>query len=188
MSMKIGELLELTHKMSFNDAIKAAKENYGLSMGRDRTAKVLKMVGCYTQDGVRGWFLSDDADKSVLDASIHDFMPQNATPTATKRAENEAVATVFSRANVPASQLPNKTEYKEDEKSDQTENIKVNNQDGNKSNNNENNKTNNKVGNPIMKKVTYEIEEQLHDKLKIRAIVEKRTVSEIVNEIIKKGL
>ncbi|MCI2257235.1 hypothetical protein L2D08_23265 [Domibacillus sp. PGB-M46] len=41
---------------------------------------------------------------------------------------------------------------------------------------------------PSMKKVTYEIEEQLHDELKIKAIREKRTVSEIVNEIIKRGI
>lgn len=39
-----------------------------------------------------------------------------------------------------------------------------------------------------VKKVTYEIEEDLHDELKIRSIREKRNVSEIVNEIIKKGL
>lgn len=39
-----------------------------------------------------------------------------------------------------------------------------------------------------MKKVTYEIEEHLHDELKIMAIRQKRNVSEIVNELIKKGL
>jgi DNA-binding transcriptional regulator GbsR (MarR family) len=38
------------------------------------------------------------------------------------------------------------------------------------------------------KKVTYEIEEHLHDELKIKAIRDKRTVSDIVNEFIKKGL
>jgi hypothetical protein len=38
------------------------------------------------------------------------------------------------------------------------------------------------------KKVTYEIEEQLHDEIKIKSIREKRTVSEIVNELIKRGL
>lgn len=38
------------------------------------------------------------------------------------------------------------------------------------------------------KKVTYEIEEQLHDELRIRSIREKRTVSAIVNDIIKQAL
>lgn len=39
-----------------------------------------------------------------------------------------------------------------------------------------------------MKKVTYEIEEDLHNQLKIKAIREKRKVSEIVNEILKNAL
>jgi len=39
-----------------------------------------------------------------------------------------------------------------------------------------------------VKKVTYEIEEWIHDDLKIRAIREKRKVSDIVNELLKKGL
>jgi AraC-like DNA-binding protein len=38
------------------------------------------------------------------------------------------------------------------------------------------------------KKVTYEIEEHLHDELKIKAIRDKRTVSDLVNEFIKQGL
>lgn len=40
----------------------------------------------------------------------------------------------------------------------------------------------------VFKKATYEVEEALHDEIKIRAIREKRTVSEIVNEIFKKAL
>lgn len=39
-----------------------------------------------------------------------------------------------------------------------------------------------------MKKVTYEIEEDLHNQLKIKAIMEKRKVSEIVNDILKAAL
>lgn len=39
-----------------------------------------------------------------------------------------------------------------------------------------------------LKKVTYEVEENLHDELKIRAIREKRNISEIVNEIFREAL
>lgn len=40
----------------------------------------------------------------------------------------------------------------------------------------------------VLMKVTYEIEEWLHDELKVKAVREKRKVSEIVNELIKNGL
>ena len=39
-----------------------------------------------------------------------------------------------------------------------------------------------------LKKVTYEVDESLHDELKIKAIREKRNVSEIVNEIFREAL
>ena len=42
--------------------------------------------------------------------------------------------------------------------------------------------------NKPLKKVTYEIEEHLHDELKIMAVRQKRKVSDIVNELIKRGL
>ncbi|OXS72952.1 hypothetical protein [Domibacillus enclensis] len=37
-----------------------------------------------------------------------------------------------------------------------------------------------------LKKATYEVEEWVHDELKIQAIRQKQTISEIVNEILKK--
>jgi hypothetical protein len=49
-------------------------------------------------------------------------------------------------------------------------------------------KEDNNPSNKPLKKVTYEIEEWLHDELKVKAIREKRKVSEIVNEFIKNGL
>lgn len=73
----------------------------------------------------------------------------------------------------PTIQLSNKTDSKQENK---PTNKQINKQDGNPTNK------------PSFKKVTYEIEEQLHDELRIKAIREKRTVSEIVNEIIKRGL
>lgn len=171
--MKIREIIELSKTDSL---AKIAKEH--LSVGKEKAREGLKSAGCYSKNGVKGWFF--DGDESVLEQSIYDFV------STTRKAKSEvdnakkevAVTTEKPRlVNNPTSQQSKKTDSKQDDKP-------VNKQ------------TNKQVGKPTiqetnkqaMKKVTYEIEEQLHDELKIKAIREKRTVSEIVNDIIKQGL
>lgn len=75
--MIIRELIQLSERMSFSDAVKEAKVTHGLKLGRDRAGKALETAGFYTKNGVRGYFLKEDADKTVLDASIYDFTSDN---------------------------------------------------------------------------------------------------------------
>jgi cell division septation protein DedD len=133
-----------------------------LSIGEKPAREALKSAGCYSISGKRGWYF--DGDKDVLERSIYDFAP----PTRRKgkpiiSAEQEVSATL---EKPKAVKKPSSQQISKQDKKQVT-------QESNK---------------PVMKKVTYEIEEQLHDQLRIKAIIEKRTVSEIVNEIIKGGI
>jgi hypothetical protein len=104
------------------------------------------------------WFF--EGDKAVLDQSIYDFAPIGKRKVIR---ELVSIEKEVSATTEKAEALLNPTsQFSKNPTSKQT-------------------------GKPAMKKVTYEIEEQFHDELKMKAIKEKRTVSEIVNEIIEKG-
>lgn len=171
--MKIREIIELSRTDSL---AKIAKEH--LNVGKEKAREGLKQAGCYSINGVKGWHF--DGDESVLEQSIYDFVTTTRkAKSEVSTAKKEASATIEEPrlVNIPTSQQTSKTESKEINK---PINKPINKQ------------RNKQVGKPTtqlsLKKVTYEIEEHLHDELKIKAIREKRTVSEIVNEIIKKGL
>ncbi|MGF9946601.1 hypothetical protein ABEX44_25695 [Priestia megaterium] len=65
--MKIREIIELSKTDSL---AKIAKEN--LSVGKEKAREGLKLAGCYSKNGVKGWFF--EGDESVLDQSIYDFV------------------------------------------------------------------------------------------------------------------
>ncbi|MBT2738112.1 hypothetical protein, partial [Bacillus sp. ISL-7] len=79
-------------------------------------------------------------------------------------------------------------EIQEEKKQGNKQVNKMESNPSNKQEKKESNKSTVQEERKTVKKVTYEIEEGLHDELKIKAIREKRNVSEIVNEFIKKGL
>lgn len=167
--MKIKEIIELSKTDSL---AKIAKEH--LNVGKEKAREGLKQAGCYSKNGLKGWHF--DGDESVLEQSIYDFV------TTTRQAKSE-----FSTAKKEASSAieePRLVNIPTSQQNNKTENKKIN-KPINKQRNKQVGKSTNQLS---LKKVTYEIEEQLHDELKIKAIREKRTVSEIVNEIIKKGL
>lgn len=64
--MKIGELLELTQTEPLDNIAK----NH-LSIGKNAARDALKAAGCYSKNGVRGWFY--EGDPAVLEQSIYDF-------------------------------------------------------------------------------------------------------------------
>jgi hypothetical protein len=180
--MKIGELLELTQSKKLAEI---AKES--LEIGEKKTVAALKKAGCYSLSGKRGWHF--DGDSSVLEQSIYEY----STPSqrGLHNAKKEVSATIEKATVVtnPSSQLSDEPEIKQVEKPLNKQIIKPTNKHINKQVGKPTiQPTKNKTSKPDMKKVTYEIEEWLHDELKIKSIREKRTVSEIVNEIIKKGM
>lgn len=180
--VKIGEILTLTQTKRLSEI---AKES--LEIGEKKAVEGLKKAGCYNISGKRGWFF--DGDESVLEQSIYDYAPvgRGKARTVVNSAEKEVSATIEKAevVNNPSSQLPDKTETKKENK---PTNKQISKQVGKPTDR----LIGKQIGKPtskhVMKKVTYEIEEQLHDELKIKAIREKRTVSEIVNEIIKSAL
>lgn len=68
--MKIREIIELSRTDSL---AKIAKEH--LSVGKEKAREGLKLAGCYSKNGVKGWFF--EGDESVLDQSIYDFVSTN---------------------------------------------------------------------------------------------------------------
>lgn len=65
--MKIREIIELSKTDSL---AKIAKEH--LSVGKEKAREGLKLAGCYSKNGVKGWFFN--GDESVLEQSIYDFV------------------------------------------------------------------------------------------------------------------
>lgn len=179
--MKIKEILELTQTMRLSEI---AKEY--LEIGEKKAVAGLKEAGCYNVSGKRGWFF--DGDESVLEKSIYDYAPigRSKAKNVVNSAKREVSATVeVEVVNNPSSQLPDKTDSKEENK---TTNKQISKQVGKPTDKLIGKQIGKPTSKPAMKKVTYEIETQLHNELKIKAIREERTVSDIVNEIIKTAL
>lgn len=179
--MKIGEILELTQTKKISDI---AKES--LSIGEKPSRDALKLAGCFNVSGKRGWFF--EGDRNVLEQSIYDFSP----PIKRRISAKKEIAATTEKAEAlvnPTSQLPDKTESKQVNKPKIKEtNNPINQQVETPTSQLPNKSTSKQTTKSTMKKVTYEIEERFHDELKVKAIKEKRTVSEIVNEIIRNGL
>jgi hypothetical protein len=115
--------------------------------------------------GKSGWTYHG-TDPSVLDKDISEFLNRKATPR-------------------KANQQPKIQENKQTKK-EENNNIIIT--ENNPSSKKESKEIIKEERQPIIKKVTYEIEERLHDELKIKSVRDKRKVSEIVNELLKKGL
>ena len=164
--MTIGEIIE-----ALKQGKALADIGKELAIGKEKLSKALREAG-YSFSRRDGWMFIGTGEAPV-NQDYTDFVKSSRTPVIP--AQQEVVATIekVEAPKNPISQLSDETGKKQ-----------------------ENNPTikqiNKQVGKPIikpsMKKVTYEIEEWLHDELKIRSIKDKRTVSEIVNEIIKKGI
>lgn len=60
-------MLELTQIMPLATI---AKEH--LTIGKEKTTQALKLAGCYSKNGVRGWYF--DGEPNVLEQSIYDFV------------------------------------------------------------------------------------------------------------------
>ncbi|PFB15491.1 hypothetical protein CN399_12555 [Bacillus cereus] len=184
--MKIKEILELTKTKRLSEI---AKES--LEIGEKKAVEGLKKAGCYNISGKRGWHF--DGDESVLEESIYAYAPigRSKTKNVVNSAKREVSATVEEAkvVNNPSSQLPDKTDSKEENK---PTNKQISKQVGKPIDRLIGKQIRKTIGKTtsksVMKKVTYEIETQLHNELKIKAIREDRTVSDIVNEIIKTAL
>lgn len=185
--MKIKEILNLTQTMRVSEIAK------DLEIGEKKAVAGLKKAGCTFTSGRSGWYLAEGTDESVLEKSIYDFAPigRSKAKNVVNSAKREVSATVEEAevVNNPSSQLPDKTDSKEENK---PTNKQISKQVGKPIDRLIGKQIRNPIGKSIsksvMKKVTYEIETQLHNELKIKAIREDRTVSDIVNEIIKTAL
>lgn len=180
--MIIKDILELTQTMRVSEIAK------GLEIGEKKAVAGLKKAGCTFTSGRSGWYLAEGTDESVLEKSIYDFAPigRSKAKNVVNSAKREVSATVEAEVvNNPSSQLPDKTDSNEENK---PTNKQISKQVGKPTDKLIGKQIGKPASKSVMKKVTYEIETQLHNELKIKAIREDRTVSDIVNEIIKTAL
>ncbi|OOR17170.1 hypothetical protein [Bacillus cereus] len=184
--MKIKDILNLTQTMRVSEIAK------DLEIGEKKAVAGLKKAGCTFTSGRSGWYLAEGTDEGVLEKSIYDYAPigRSKAKNVVNSAKREVSATVEAEVvNNPSSQLPDKTDSKEENK---PTNKQISKQVGKPIDRLIGKQIRKPIGKPssksVMKKVTYEIETQLHNELKIKAIREDRTVSDIVNEIIKTAL
>ncbi|HDR6313110.1 TPA: hypothetical protein QCU60_005138 [Bacillus cereus] len=180
--MIIKDILELTQTMRVSEIAK------DLEIGEKKAVAGLKKAGCTFTSGRSGWYLAEGTDESVLEQSIYDFAPigRSKAKNVVNSAKRELSATVEAEVvNNPSSQLPDKTDSKEEKK---PTNKQISKQVGKPTDRLIGKQLVKQTSKSVMKKVTYEIETQLHNELKIKAIREDRTVSDIVNEIIKTAL
>jgi predicted HicB family RNase H-like nuclease len=205
--MKIGEILEELKRGK--KLVDIGKE---LVVGKEKLSKALKNAG-YKFSRKDGWvFQGKGAEPLNRDYTDFTEPRKNVRKANTEiSAIDEVSATIEAHRlnDAPTSQLSDKTTSKEigklvSLKTNKETNKQINKQVGfptlkpdNQQSNNPTNKekikpvvkpSSKEAGKQSMKKVTYEIEEWLHDELKIQAIRQKRTVSEIVNEIIKESM
>jgi hypothetical protein len=156
--MKIKEVVEALKEKGVS-VEKLADGIEGISQKGFKTAFI--GAGYQYDKSKRSWFFAGEgAEEEVLEKDIFDFSAK--------------------APNKPKTQQTIKP-LKQD--AEQTGNKPTSKQDNKEAGNQETQQAGKQL-----KKVTYEIEEELHDKIRIKAIMEKRTVSEIVNGFIKQGL
>lgn len=167
--MILSEILELLNAKGEGwTKAKIAKEK--LTIGEKKLGEVLDDLGFeFSNVAPKGW--KYNGDESKLDKSIYDFVT-------TPRKKTKTKATAIKKVGNPEIQEVNKPDKPVNSSSQTTpttNTIK------------KSNPSNKEEINPI-KKVTYEIEENTHLEIKIKALREKRNVSELVNEALKNYL
>ncbi|KZR57497.1 hypothetical protein [Pseudobacillus badius] len=156
--MKIGELLELT---KIEPLDKIAKER--LTIGKMKAREAMKAAGCYSKNGVRGWFY--DGPPELLERSIYEFVEggqQKARPNVrTNKQKNNS--------SLEQKQHSTRKNQRANKKSEPTNVIA-------------------ERTNVIRKRSSFDLDVEVMKRLKIQAIVHDRTVYEIVETAIKKYL
>lgn len=161
--MKIGEILELTKTKSLAEI---AKEH--LSIGKEKARDALKMAGCYSKNGVKGWFCDD---QSVLEHSIYDF----AEPSKINRKP---------RPNVSTNELNNEKNQRSNVHEERAKDeIELTNEQVAPTNERTIERTN-----VVRKRSSFDIDVELMKDLKIQAIVHDRTIYEIVETAVRQYL
>lgn len=155
--MKIGEILKLTQTDSLANIARDS-----LTIGRQKAREGLLKAGCYSINGVRGWFF--DGDDSVLKKSIYDFVEDKKRLPRPKEY----------KTNVGTKELSNKRAKAEIELSNKEVASTL--------------EQTNKRTNIVRKRSSFDLDVELMKDLKIQAIIQDRNVYEIVETAIRQYL
>lgn len=189
--MKIKEILELTQKDSLADI---AKKH--LTIGKGRARYALKEAGCYSRNGLKGWFYNGE-DKDVLEKSIYEFLDKkekNPIETAITIATKEVAVTVEEprpnvttkepknegtkeRINQP-SNLPTKEQKKQSEEKVKQVALTLE----------RTKEPTNERSNVVRKRSSFDIDVELMKELKIQAVLHDKNIYEIVETAIRQHL
>lgn len=172
------------NKVSIKDVLKLIKEigleetAKSLQVGRDRMRNFLKDNQCEHVRGTTEWLYKGD-NPAFLSWNVYDHVRKTlrGTKPKSKQVINQANNKVINKVNNQS----NKTDKKE------VDNME-NKQESNPVNNEEINQESNQEIKEEKKKVTYELPVSLHEEYRIKAIKERKTVSELVEMAMKQYL
>jgi len=152
--MKIGEILELSLTQSLAEI---AKEH--LSIGKEKARSGLQKAGCYSQNGMKGWFF--DGDEKRLEQSIYDFVEPRKIHH--KPSPNVPTNVHKERKKEPTNEPMNQRSVKRNESSLERMNV-------------------------VRKRSSFDLEVGLMKELKVQAILHDRHVYEIVETALRQYL
>lgn len=189
--MKIKEVLELTQQESLADI---AKKH--LTIGKGKARYALKEAGCYSRNGLKGWFYNGE-DKDVLEKSIYEFLDKkekNPIETAiTSSAKEVAVTIEEPRPNVTTKKLKN---LRTKEQINQPSNLPTKEQKKQieevikqvAPTLEQTKEPTNERLNVVRKRASFDIDVELMKELKIQAVLHDKNIYEIVETAIRNHL
>lgn len=176
--MKIREIIELSKTDSL---AKIAKEH--LNVGKEKAREGLKLAGCYSKNGVKGWFF--EGDESVLDQSIYDFVSTTRKAKPSPNVSNKK--NISKKSNVSKESAKVEITQTKKQVAPTIENFNTNVKD----NTNVDFDTN--VGTDIntdvnRKRASFDLDVELVKQLKVQAVLQDKNLYEMVEIAIREYL
>lgn len=181
--MKIKEIIELTKTDSL---AKIAKEH--LSVGKEKAREGLKTAGCYSKNGVKGWFF--DGDESVLEQSIYDFVSTNRKAKPSPNVSNKKNRSIKSSESNNSRESA-KVEIAQTKKqvAPTIENFNTNVKDNTNVDFDTNVNFDTNVGTDISRKrASFDLDVELVKQLKVQAVLQDKNLYEMVEIAIREYL
>lgn len=185
--MKIGEIMELTQTDSLANI---AKER--LEFGKKKATEAMQKAGCYTINGMRGWYF--DGDPSVLEQSIYDFAssnrrkPKPSPNVSTNEVKNVRTKEPITNTNHGSVNRFERAKEEIEQANEQAAPTKERTIEPTMERTNKQTKEGTTTTNVVRKRSSFDIDVELMKDLKIQAIIHEKNVYEIVESAIRKEL
>lgn len=170
--MKIREIIELSKTDSL---AKIAKEH--LSVGKEKAREGLKQAGCYSKNGLKGWYF--DGDESVLEQSIYEFVTTTRKAKPSPNVSNKDNKSLKSNVSEKGANVEIKQAREQVAPTIEQKNFSTNVDTDTSVNFNTN---------VVRKRASFDLDVALIKKLKIEAVIQDKNLYEMVEIAIRQYL